>query len=277
MKIGVPKEIITSILGVETRYGKIMGSYRVLDALTTLSFDFPRRSKFFKDELIKYFLLTRENNLDILTVKGSYAGAMGYGQFISSSYRAYAIDFDGDGIPDGGDLYAAADQVELSLARSLIGTPGEQVYDYSNSDVMLAGELLNQATGQSPGEYWTYGIANRIGINSEWWTDEANNVLSYCCLDATPRDFARFGLLYARQGLWLDEQVISADWINHSTQPARFGNYGYYWWPAVNGGYAALGVMGQLIGVYPEHDLVVLRFSRYVRRGDGSTLRSGGN
>ena len=186
-------------------------------------------------------------------------------------------DEDGDGIPNGGDLYAAADQVELSLARSLIGAPGEQVYVYSNSDVMLAGELVNQATGQSPAEYWTNGIANRIGINSEWWTDEANNVLSYCCLDATPRDFARFGLLYARQGLWLDEQVISADWINHSTQPARFGSYGYYWWPAVNGGYAALGVMGQLIGVYPEHDLVVLRFSRYVRRGDGSTLRSGGN
>ena len=77
-----------------------MGNYRVIDSLTTLGFDYPRRSKFFKDELIKYFLLTRENNLDILTVKGSYAGAMGYGQFISSSYRAYAIDFDGDGYVD---------------------------------------------------------------------------------------------------------------------------------------------------------------------------------
>ena len=77
-----------------------MGNYRVIDSLTTLGFDYPRRSKFFKDELVKYFLLTRENNLDILSVKGSYAGAMGYGQFISSSYRAYAIDFDGDGYVD---------------------------------------------------------------------------------------------------------------------------------------------------------------------------------
>ena len=75
-RFGVPKEIITSILGVETRYGKIMGDYRVLDALTTLSFDFPRRSKFFTKELINLFLLSRENNLEILSLKGSYAGAM---------------------------------------------------------------------------------------------------------------------------------------------------------------------------------------------------------
>ena len=99
-EFGVPKEVITAILGVETDYGNIMGSYRVIDSLTTLGFDDPRRSKFFKSELIQFFILTRENNLDILKVKGSYAGAIGYGQFISSSYRAYAIDFDGDGYVD---------------------------------------------------------------------------------------------------------------------------------------------------------------------------------
>ena len=186
-------------------------------------------------------------------------------------------DEDGDGVPDGGDLYLASDQVALSLSRELIGTPGEQLHIYSNSDVMLAGELVRQATGQSPAEYWNNGIANKLGITSAWWTDESGQVLSYCCLDATPRDFAKFGLLYARKGLWQDQQVISADWISHSTQPAKFGTYGYYWWPAAQGGYAALGVMGQLIGIYPEHDLVVLRFSRYVRRGDGSTVRTGDN
>ena len=99
-EFGVPKEIITAILGVETDYGNIMGNYRVIDSLTTLGFDDPRRSKFFKSELIQFFILTRENNLDILNIKGSYAGAMGYGQFISSSYRAYAIDFDDDGYVD---------------------------------------------------------------------------------------------------------------------------------------------------------------------------------
>ena len=115
-EFGVPKEIIVSILGVETRYGKIMGSYRVIDSLTTLGFDYPRRSVFFKDELIKFFLLTRENNLDIYSIKGSYAGAMGYGQFISSSYRAYAVDFDGD---NKADLFNSVDDAIGSIANYL--------------------------------------------------------------------------------------------------------------------------------------------------------------
>ena len=113
---GVPKEIITSILGVETRYGKIQGSYRVLDSLATLGFDFPRRSKFFKSELIQFFLLARENNLDINSVQGSYAGAMGYGQFISSSYRAYAVDYDGDGYVD---LFNSIPDAVASIANYL--------------------------------------------------------------------------------------------------------------------------------------------------------------
>ena len=115
-EFGVPKEVITAILGVETDYGNIMGSYRVIDSLTTLGFDDPRRSKFFKSELIQFFILTRENNLDILKVKGSYAGAMGYGQFISSSYRAYAIDFDGDGYVD---LFNSLEDAIGSIANYL--------------------------------------------------------------------------------------------------------------------------------------------------------------
>ena len=115
-EFGVPKEVIVAILGIETRYGKILGNYRVLDSLMTLGFDYPRRSKFFKDELIKYFLLTRENNLDIYKIKGSYAGAMGYGQFISSSYRAYAVDFDGD---EKADLFNSVDDAIGSVANYL--------------------------------------------------------------------------------------------------------------------------------------------------------------
>ncbi len=115
-EFGVPREIIASILGVETRYGKIKGSYRVLDSLATLGFDFPRRSKFFKSELVQFFILTRENNLDINSVQGSYAGAMGYGQFISSSYRAYAIDYDGDGYAD---LFNSVPDAVASIANYL--------------------------------------------------------------------------------------------------------------------------------------------------------------
>jgi len=115
-EFGVPREIITSILGVETRYGKIKGSYKVLDSLATLGFDFPRRSKFFKSELIQFFQLTRENNLDIYSIQGSYAGAMGYGQFISSSYRAYAVDYDGDG---NADLFNSVPDAVASIANYL--------------------------------------------------------------------------------------------------------------------------------------------------------------
>ncbi len=97
---GVPAEMISAIIGVETRYGRNTGSFRVLDSLATLGFDYPPRSKFFAKELEEFLLLVKEQKFDPTVVKGSYAGAMGYGQFISSSYRHYAIDFDGDGIAD---------------------------------------------------------------------------------------------------------------------------------------------------------------------------------
>jgi membrane-bound lytic murein transglycosylase B len=97
---GVPAEIITAIIGVETRYGRHAGRYKVIDSLSTLAFDYPPRSKFFRSELEQYLLMTREEGVDPLSVYGSYAGAMGQPQFISSSYRRYAIDFDGDGKRD---------------------------------------------------------------------------------------------------------------------------------------------------------------------------------
>ncbi len=97
---GVPPEYVVAIIGVETRYGQITGSYRVLDALTTLTFDYPPRAPFFREELTQFLLLAREEGRDPTELKGSYAGAMGYGQFIPSSFRAYAVDFDDDGLRD---------------------------------------------------------------------------------------------------------------------------------------------------------------------------------
>lgn len=97
---GVPPEIIVAIIGVETFYGHNKGSFRVIDALTTLGFDYPKRSKFFSKELKEFIILSREAGLDPAKARGSYAGAMGYPQFIPSSYRNYAVDFDEDGITD---------------------------------------------------------------------------------------------------------------------------------------------------------------------------------
>ncbi|MDP8986065.1 MAG: lytic murein transglycosylase B [Pseudomonadota bacterium] len=97
VKSGVAPEYLAAIIGVETYYGRLTGSYRVLDALATLAFDYPERAKFFRDELEQFILLTRDTGLDPLTVKGSYAGAMGAPQFMPSNYRRYAVDADADG------------------------------------------------------------------------------------------------------------------------------------------------------------------------------------
>lgn len=93
---GVPPEIIVAIIGVETRYGQYTGKYRVIDSLTTLAFGYPKRAKFFRRELEEFLLLSREEHVDPLSALGSYAGAMGKPQFISSSYRLYAVDGNGD-------------------------------------------------------------------------------------------------------------------------------------------------------------------------------------
>ncbi|NKI33960.1 lytic murein transglycosylase B [Wenzhouxiangella sp. XN79A] len=99
-EFGVPAPFVLAIIGVETNYGTITGSYRVVDALATLGFYYPRRGAFFARELGQYFQLAAEEGLPLEEVRGSYAGAMGLGQFIPSSYRAYAVDFDGTGSRD---------------------------------------------------------------------------------------------------------------------------------------------------------------------------------
>ena len=94
---GVPEEIIVAIIGVETLYGRQMGTWRVIDALATLAFDYPPRAEFFRGELEQYLLFARESGLDVFSVRGSYAGAIGIPQFMPGSYRRFAVDFDGDG------------------------------------------------------------------------------------------------------------------------------------------------------------------------------------
>lgn len=96
-KYGVPAELIVAIIGIESAYGQNSGKFPVLEALATLAFDYPPRAKFFLSELKQYLLMTHEQRLDPLSLKGSYAGAMGYPQFIASSYRNYAVDFDESG------------------------------------------------------------------------------------------------------------------------------------------------------------------------------------
>ncbi len=134
-KYGVPAEIITAIIGVETSYGGNKGSYPVIDALYTLAFAYPRtddpaklarenqREAFFRDELAQLFALGKAEGFDIAALKGSYAGAMGYGQFMPSSYRDYALDGDGDGKRD---LFDDLDDVFASVANYFVKKGGWQ-------------------------------------------------------------------------------------------------------------------------------------------------------
>lgn len=113
---GVPPDVIVAIIGVETFYGRNLGSYRVVDALTTLAFDYPRRATFFRNELKEFLRMTREQSISPLAPKGSFAGAMGVPQFMPGSYRRYAIDFDNDGHVD---LWRSGPDVVGSVAHYL--------------------------------------------------------------------------------------------------------------------------------------------------------------
>lgn len=113
---GVPPAVIAGILGLETNFGRFTGSARVLDALATQGFDHPTRSPFFFSELREFFVLCRDTRRDPVEAKGSYAGAMGWAQFMPSNYRRLAVDFDSDG---NRDLWSAADAIG-SIARYLV-------------------------------------------------------------------------------------------------------------------------------------------------------------
>jgi membrane-bound lytic murein transglycosylase B len=113
---GVPAPVLLAIVGVETSYGENTGRHRVIDALSTLAFDYPPRSEFFREELEQYLLMTREESLDPLQPRGSYAGAMGIPQFMPSSFREYAVDGDGDGRRD---LWDSWSDVLASVANYL--------------------------------------------------------------------------------------------------------------------------------------------------------------
>lgn len=113
-KFGVPASVIVAILGVETKYGKYQGTYRVLDAVSTLAFYYPKRSSYFTRELEEYLLLCREQGVSVTKYVGSYAGAMGQPQFMPSNYRVYAVDFNGKGHPD---LIHSKNDVIVSVAN----------------------------------------------------------------------------------------------------------------------------------------------------------------
>ncbi len=183
---GVPPEIIVGIIGVETRWGRVMGKTRILDALATLSFNYPRRAEYFSGELETFLLMARNEQDDPLNLKGSFAGAMGYGQFMPSSYKQYAVDFSGDGhinlwdpvdaIGSVANYFKAhgwvkGDQVAVMANGQAPGLPNGFKTKYSISQLAAAGLTPQQPLGNHQQasllrldvgtgyQYW-YGLPN---------------------------------------------------------------------------------------------------------------------
>lgn len=183
---GVPPEIIVGIIGVETRWGRVMGKTRILDALATLSFNYPRRAEYFSGELETFLLMARDEQDDPLNLKGSFAGAMGYGQFMPSSYKQYAVDFSGDGhinlwdpvdaIGSVANYFKAhgwvkGDQVAVMANGQAPGLPNGFKTKYSISQLAAAGLTPQQPLGHHQQasllrldvgtgyQYW-YGLPN---------------------------------------------------------------------------------------------------------------------
>jgi membrane-bound lytic murein transglycosylase B len=144
---GAPPEIVTAILGVETLYGRMTGGFRTLDVLLTLTFDYLRRAEYFRTELEHFLLLAREQRIDPLSVRGSFAGAIGMPQFMPSSVRRWAVDFDGDGHIDL--MRSHADSVG-SIASFLAGhgwQRDEPILLETQADEKLAAELIEDVGG----------------------------------------------------------------------------------------------------------------------------------
>ncbi len=183
---GVLPEIIVGIIGVETRWGRVMGKTRILDALATLSFNYPRRAEYFSGELETFLLMARDEQDDPLNLKGSFAGAMGYGQFMPSSYKQYAVDFSGDGhinlwdpvdaIGSVANYFKAhgwvkGDQVAVMANGQAPGLPNGFKTKYSISQLAAAGLTPQQPLGNHQQasllrldvgtgyQYW-YGLPN---------------------------------------------------------------------------------------------------------------------
>ena len=183
---GVPPEIIVGIIGVETRWGRVMGKTRILDALATLSFNYPRRAEYFSGELETFLLMARDEQDDPLNLKGSFAGAMGYGQFMPSSYKQYAVDFSGDGhinlwdpvdaIGSVANYFKAhgwvkGDQVAVMANGQAPGLPNGFKTKYSISQLAAAGLTPQQPLGN---HQQASLLRLDVGTGYQYWYGQPN-------------------------------------------------------------------------------------------------------
>ena len=168
----------------------------------------------------------------------------------------------------------STNMVKYSLDRDVLRSP-ETSFSYSNEDSMLLGEIIKNATGLSVQDYADKKLFDILDVEDKWWTDQAGNTVTYASLDMTPRDFAKFGLMIAQDGNWENKEVVSSDWLESATNNYNdLAPYGFQWWTSNSPDekeynfFSAKGLDGQLIYVWPEIDLVFVRFTKYQHVGD---------
>ena len=191
------------------------------------------------------------------------------------------------GVKNENDQYNAVNNVLFSIDRTVNPERARWLgagytWNYSNADTQIIGESIERSTSKTLFDFARENLFSRIGISTVWWTDKFSNYMAYCCLDMTTRNFARFGLLYARDGKWGGVQVVPSEYVIESTAPSiviaeglQVG-YGYQWWPDRSGKwFAAKGSRSNNIYVHPGLDIVVVRNSLYTRIGDSNSREDG--
>lgn len=178
-KDGVPADVIVAIIGVETFYGKNQGNYRVLDSLATLAFNYPKRKDFFQEELKEYLLLARDNQFDPTNMLGSYAGAIGQGQFMPSSYRIYAIDYRKTGVKD---LRNDTDDVIASIGNYL----KQHGWDRDQPIAVKAqinGDTYKKLTADKLKPNYTVSYLKTMGVTPLAGSYSSTTKANFMCLD----------------------------------------------------------------------------------------------
>ena len=171
--------------------------------------------------------------------------------------------------PPSGDtinMIGSPDEVGYALKRTLYREPGTDWY-YADGDAETFSRILKVATGMEASQYAQAKLFGPIGMNvDQWGGDQLGQTMTYCCIESSARDFARFGYLFLRNGRWGDQQVVPEQWVKESTQPSQIDNvnYGYFWWLYDFEGvptdtFAAMGFQTKRIYVIPSLDIVAVR------------------
>ena len=230
------------------------------------------------------------NDKKNMTIKNLLQMSSGLIEEGTSAYGDGAIMYVGEENEDvdgTNDPNRPVDNVLYSINRSVNPSRAPWLgasynWSYQNADSQVLGEIIERATNSSIYDFAQTVLFSKLGINADWWTDAFGNYMAYCCLDMTTRDFARFGLLYAREGKWNTEQVVSKEWVVKSTAPSvwiaesiAFG-YGYQWWADNSGDwFFALGSRSNNIYIHPGLDIVVVRNSSLEFVGEGKSRATG--